>query len=148
MAAASSATGMSTATAFLIERRQNVPRINTIERFAMVLGVSPSWLAFGEGEEDDVQLESAIAGIGPRLEFSRKRLGLSRQALGNAAGLTGQTVANIEVRGMLPRVDTVEMLASALDVSPSWLAFNKATQITGMRLPLAFSQTTEDKSSP
>ena len=43
--------------------------------------------------------------------------------LGIAAGLTGQTIANIEVHGMIPRVDTAEMLAKALGMSPSWLAF-------------------------
>lgn len=49
--------------------------------------------------------------------------GLSRRALGNTAEPTGQTVANIEVQGMSPRVDTVEMLAKALGVSASSLAF-------------------------
>lgn len=43
--------------------------------------------------------------------------------MGPAAGLTGQTVANIEVHGMLPRVDTAEMLAKVLGMSASWLAF-------------------------
>lgn len=114
---------MSTGTAFLIERRQTLPRIDTIERFAAALGVSPSWLAYGDGPEDAIPAESAAAMIGRRLVEVRKQRGLSRQALGNAAGLTGQTVANIEVHGMLPRVDTVEMLAKMLDISPSWLAF-------------------------
>lgn len=125
MSAASSAIGMSTATAFLIERRQNLPRINTIERFAAALGVSPSWLAFGEGPEDAVQAESTAAEIGQRLEAARKARGMTRQALGLASGLTGQTVANIEVKGMSPRVDTVEMLAKALRVAASWLGFGQ-----------------------
>ena len=91
-----------------------LPRISTIERFAAALGVSPGWLAYGEGPEPAVQAESTAGGIGLRLETTRKARGLSRQALGNAAGLTGQTVANIEVHGMIPRVDTVELLARAL----------------------------------
>jgi len=123
MPAASSAIGGSNAAAFLIERRQTLPRINTIERFAIMLGVSPSWLAYGQGREDAVQAESTVDGIGQRVETARRSRGLSRQALGNAAGLTGQTVANIEVHGMLPRVDTVEMLAKVLGVEASWLAF-------------------------
>ncbi len=114
---------MSTSAAFLIERRQTLPRINTIERFAVALGVSPSWLAYGEGPEDALQAKSTVTGIGQRLETARKAHGLSRQALGNASGLTGQSVANIEIQGMIPRVDTVEMLAKALGVSASWLAF-------------------------
>lgn len=123
MPAASSAIGRSNAAAFLIERRQTLPRINTIERFAIALGVSASWLAYGEGPEDSTQGESTVGGVGQRLEAVRKDRGLSRQALGRASGLTGQTVANIEVHGMMPRVDTVEMLAKALRVSASWLAF-------------------------
>lgn len=125
MSAASSAIGMSTATAFLIERRQNLPRLSTIERFAAALDVSPSWLAYGEGAEDAVHPESEVGGIGQRLEAARKARGMTRQTLGIAAGLTGQTVANIEVKGMSPRVDTAEMLARVLKVSPSWLAFGR-----------------------
>lgn len=127
MSAASSAIGMSTATAFLIERRQNLPRINTIERFAAALGVSPSWLAYGEGPENAVPAEPTATAIGQRLEAARKARGMTRQALGFAAGLTGQTVANIEVKGMSPRVDTVEMLAKSLQVEASWLAFGRPT---------------------
>jgi transcriptional regulator with XRE-family HTH domain len=130
MSAVSTAIGMSTAAAFLIERRQTLPRINTVERFASELGVSPSWLAYGEGREDAAQAKSTVGEIGKRLESARKARGLSRQALGNSSELTGQTVANIEVHGMIPRVDTVEMLAKALGVSPSWLAFGSAAVIS------------------
>lgn len=123
MSAASLTSGLSTGTAFLIERRQTIPRIDTIERFAFALGVSPSWLAYGEGPEDAVQADAVGTGLGQRLTTARKGRGLSRQALGLIAGLTGQTVANIEVHGMNPRVDTVEILAKALKVKASWLAF-------------------------
>ncbi len=125
MPVASSAVGGANAAAYLIERRQSLPRINTIERFAAALDVSPSWLAYGEGPQFAVQTRSAAGGIGHRLEARRKAQGLSRQALGLSAGLSGQTVANIEVHGMIPRVDTVEMLANALGVSASWLAFDE-----------------------
>lgn len=123
MSAASIASGMSTGTAFLIERRQTLPRIETVEKFAAALGVSPSWLAYSSGHEDALQSESGASSVGQRLEAARRQRGLSRQALGRAAGLTGQTVANIEAKGMLPRVDTVELLASVLGVETSWLAF-------------------------
>lgn len=123
MSAASLTSGMSTGTVFLIERRQTLPRIDTIEKFAVALGVSASWLAYGDGAEDDEPKKWSAAGIGERLESVRKQRGLSRQALGRAAGITGQSVANIAARGMMPRVDNVEMLARALEVSASWLAF-------------------------
>lgn len=138
MSAASSAIGMSTATAFLIERRQSLPRISTIERFAAALGVSPSWLAYGEGLEDSVQAEPTAAGVGQRLEAARKARGMSRQALGLASGLTGQTVANIEVKGMIPRVDTVEMLAKVLGVTAGWLGFGVERQGTAESKALSF----------
>lgn len=100
-----------------------LPRISTVEDYVMAFGVSPSWLAYGEGPEDAVQAESTASALGQRLAEARKTRGLSRQALGNAAGLTGQTVANIEVHGMMPRVDTVEMQARVLGVTAGWLAF-------------------------
>lgn len=139
MTAVSSAIGMSTATAFLIERRQNLPRIKTIERFASALGVSPRWLAFGEGTEDTVHTECTASGIGRRLEVARKARGMNRQALGLASGLTGQTVANIEVKGMSPRVDTVEMLAKVLKVSAGWLGFGGKDVAPGTPLSEALS---------
>ncbi len=39
----------------------------------------------------------------------------------------GQAVANIEVKGMIPRVDTLEMLAKVLEVTVNWLAFSAKT---------------------
>lgn len=117
---------------FLIVRRMTLPRINTVEDFAMAFGVSPSWLAHGEGPEDAVSAESTASGLGQRLVEARKANGLSRQALGNAAGLTGQTVANIEVHGMMPRVDTVEMLARVLGVTVGWLRFGAQRHSNGL----------------
>lgn len=123
MSAASAESGLSTGTAFRIERRESIPRIDTLERFATALGVSPSWLAYGEGEEPAVPAASFVATVGERLAAARQQRGLTRKALGIAAQLTGQTVANIETGRMIPQVHTVEMLAGALGVSPSWLAF-------------------------
>ena len=100
-----------------------LPRIDTIEKFALSLGVSPAWLAYGEGPADDVPTNTHADTIGQRLESARKERGLSRQALGHLSGLTGQTVANIEVKGMVPRVDTAEMLARVLGVTAAWLAY-------------------------
>lgn len=128
MSAASLTIGGSSAAAFLIEHRQALPRIDTIEKFALSLGVSPAWLAYGEGPADDVPTEAHADKIGQRLEAARKERGLSRQALGNLSGLTGQTVANIEVKGMIPRVDTAEMLARVLGVTVGWLGFGKGIE--------------------
>jgi transcriptional regulator with XRE-family HTH domain len=130
MSAASAESGLSTSTAFRIECRRSIPRIDTLERFARALGVSPSWLAYGEGEEDAASELSFVASTGERLAAARQQSGLTRKDLGLAAQLTGQTVANIETGRMIPRVDTVEMLAGALGVSPSWLAFGDRAAAT------------------
>lgn len=121
--AASLASGLSNEAASQIEERQRLPRIDTIERFAATLGVSPAWLAFGEGDEVVSSSTSAGQDVGQRLAAARQRCGLNRQALGIAAQIAGQSVANIEVKGALPRVDTLELLAKALRVAPGWLAF-------------------------
>lgn len=78
------------------------PHINTVERFAAELGVSSSWRAYGEEPQIAVQMESTVHAVGQPLKKARRSRGLSRHALGNAAGLPGQTVANIEVHGMIP----------------------------------------------
>lgn len=121
--AASIASGLSNEAASQIEERQRLPRINTIERFAATLGVSPSWLAFGEGDEAVSMSASTALAVGERLSAARQACGLTRQALGVSAQIAGQAVANIELKGALPRVDTLELLAKALGVSPGWLAF-------------------------
>ena len=90
-----------------------------------MLGVSPAWLAFGEGDEAASSSASAAQAVGQRLAAARQGCGLTRQALGIAAQIAGQAVANIEVKGALPRVDTLELLAKALGVSPGWLAFGE-----------------------
>lgn len=140
MSAASAESGLSTGTAFRIERRESIPRIDTLERFATALGVSPSWLAYGEGSADDVPVSSAFVAVGSRLAETRQRVGLTRKALGIAAQLTGQTVANIETGRMVPRVDTVEMLARALGVSPSWLAFGGSAACPAQANPATAGQ--------
>lgn len=142
MPAASNAIGGSNAAAYLIERRQALPRIHTVERFAIVLGISPSWLAYGEGPENAVPEASTVGEIGQRLANTRKARGLSRQALGMASGLTGQTVANLETRGMMPRVDTVELLAKVLGVSAGWLGFGDILAVAAMP-PIPAWPTTE-----
>ncbi len=125
-----------------------MPRVDTVETLAWSLGVEPCWLAFGtEGVEPFRKktpggaarpgtLPSAIsttapndaalhAGLPTRLTAARVARALTRQALGEAAMTTEQTVANIEEGCNLPAIATVERLAKALSVSPGWLAFGQ-----------------------
>jgi len=102
-----------------------MPRIDTVERLATVLGVSPGWLAYGMGSEEATADWQPSASVGDRLREARLSRGLSRAPLGSVAQTTGQTVANIEAHGMVPRVDTVELLAKALNQrARSWITLN------------------------
>ena len=58
-----------------------------------------------------------------RLKRARKEAGHTRMALSLLAGLGNNAVSRIEDEGRMPTIDTVEQLAYALKLSPSWLAF-------------------------
>lgn len=63
-------------------------------------------------------------GFAERLRRARKAARLSHAALARAAGLASRTTtATLESGSSVPRVDTVEWLATALKLSPSYLAF-------------------------
>lgn len=121
-----------------------VPLIDTTERLALALGVSSCWLAFGalglRPFQDKVPRNEQVealptpspgpvpstaaltsAGVGARLRLARGER--SRNALGLASGLSGQSIANIEDRGRVPTLATLERLAAALRVAPGWLAY-------------------------
>jgi transcriptional regulator with XRE-family HTH domain len=61
-----------------------------------------------------------------RLRQARKAVGMSASALSIAAGLSRSTAANAEAGALIPRLATVERLASALNLSPAWLAYGLA----------------------
>jgi transcriptional regulator with XRE-family HTH domain len=126
--------------------RGRVPRLDTIERIAIALGVSSCWLAFGDEGSAPVRQQLPRPGrplllrpltareatpnygsIGARLFAMRERRGLSRRALGKAAETSGTSILNIEDGRTIPRLDMVERLATALDVPPCWLAFGVPT---------------------
>ncbi len=58
-----------------------------------------------------------------RLRRIRKALDLSHAALARTAGIGGSTAFELEQGVSIPRLDTVEHLATALHVSPCFLAF-------------------------
>ena len=117
------AAGLSNNTVHGIEHSSRVPSVETLERIANVLKVSPCWLAFGEEQPFTAAAELRSAAIGERLRAAREQRGLSRHVLGKTAGTTGTTVQSIEDGRTMPGVDTVEQLAKALKVTPCWLAY-------------------------
>ena len=137
---------MSKPVAGLVERGERIPGLDTVERLASALGVSPGWLAYGyEGSEpfreryprpifepDDPLPDDRLrtfralhAGFPARLRHARERSGLSMRTLSTAAGVSVQAWSNAEAGKVVPRVDTAERMAVALGVAPSWLAFGE-----------------------
>ena len=106
-----------------MEQGQRIPRLDTVERVAYGLGLSPAFLAYGIESEADLPTEGLrCKGVALRLRQTRMHHGLSVLALATAAGLSHTAVGNVE-RGTMPGLDTAEALAVALGVSPAWLAY-------------------------
>jgi transcriptional regulator with XRE-family HTH domain len=124
--------------------RVHIPKLNTVEKIAAGLGVSPIYLAFGPEGAEPFRLKTPAylksdeepqprpgagvfaeryRGCAERLKSSRERLGLSLRELATAATVSYQAVLNTESGQTVPRVDTIEAIAVALDVAPGWLAY-------------------------
>jgi type I restriction enzyme R subunit len=132
--------GLSQRVVSFIEREGQVPAIDTLALLARVLGRSPCWLAFGEGQGIPAEEDPGIAG---RLLLARQARGMSRNALGLASGTSDVSVIRIEAGEVQPRLDTVEKLAAALDVSPGWLAWGvdpEAPRAAAERTPMGLNE--------
>lgn len=108
-----------------IERDGRVTRLDIAERLAGALGVPPGWLAFGAELPFAPAPAPGCAGLSGRLAALRAEQGLSTRALGAAAGLASGTVVYVEGGQVMPSLDTAERLATALGVTPWWLAFGE-----------------------
>ena len=107
----------------LLEQGQRIPRLDTVERVAYALGLSPAFLAYGiEADTSEPADGLRCDGVALRLRQTRIHRGLSVLALATAAGLSHTAVGNVE-RGTMPTLATAESLAIALGVSPGWLAY-------------------------
>lgn len=74
--------------------------------------------------------ESGAGHVSDRVRFLRLARGLAQAALGRAAYVTGQTIANIETSGMVPKIDTVEYMTTALGASTGCLASAEPGDVT------------------
>lgn len=61
--------------------------------------------------------KSATARIGPEVRRIRKLKGWSIAALATNAGIAARTVVNVETGAVSPRIDIVQAIATALDVT-------------------------------
>lgn len=106
-----------------LEEGERIPRLDTVERIAYALGLSPAFLAYGiEGEAGPLPRGLRCEAVAHRLTAERAARGLSVLAVAKLAGLSHTAVGNVE-RGTMPTLATAEALAKALDLSPGWLAF-------------------------
>lgn len=107
-----------------LEQRQRIPRLDTVERLADALGLSPSFLAFGiateVGERSNVLRCEGVPG---RLRSARIQKDMTMRALSEVAGLSHPTARSTESGASMPTIATAEALANALGVSPGWLAY-------------------------
>lgn len=138
--------GLAHQTVGQVEDGKRVPRLSTIERLGDALGISPAWLAYGdEGvilfshrrprspvpfeppEPDPAQrpVREQWRGVGTRLREARLSLSLALRDIADAASISAQGVLLIERGQSDPMISTVEQLAVALNVAPSWLAFGE-----------------------
>ena len=121
--ALSLAAGMTADAAWSLEAGGRVPRVDTVERLAKVLQLSPCFLAFGVEQPCDPSEGLLSAGLADRLLQVRESKSISRQELGRCSETSDSLVRMTETRATVPNIAKVEQLAKALDVSPCWLAF-------------------------
>ena len=67
--------------------------------------------------------QSLSAGCAARVTAARLDTGLSMRTLSVAAGVSVQTWSKVEGGTAMPKVDSLERMAVALDVAPAWLAY-------------------------
>lgn len=134
--ALSLAAGLSNGLVSRFELRRGFPRLPSLERIADALKVSAGWLAFGLESSWDPSDGLRCSGLAQRFQETRSALGISlreverrtglirvaARTVEGRTGLTEGTVRGVE-RGAMPTIDTVEQLAKALQVNPSWLAW-------------------------
>ncbi len=124
--ALSRAAGVGHSTASMLEAGVRLPRLPIAERIADVLHVSAGWLAFGA----DLQWvpregsELRCMAVVERARLARGLLGLSQREVDRRASVATGTSRSLET-GTMPTIDTLELLANALGVSSSWLAFGE-----------------------
>ena len=126
----SMAAGVSNSAVSHFEASARLPRLPTLERIANALQISPGWLAFGA----DASFESfdglRCALLAERLRAARNERGWSLRELDRQAGVAVGASRSIEAGGM-PTLDTLELLANALNLSAAWLAFGVGAEIGG-----------------
>lgn len=117
------AIGMHRAAASGLERGGRVPRVDTVEKLAKALGVSPCYLAYGVELPCPRHTGTRFSDMPQRLSVIRQERGLSRLELGRLSATSHTFVRMTETGTTVPNIAKVEQLAKALNVSVCWLAY-------------------------
>ena len=121
-----------------IERGATNARLSTVEAIALAFEVGPSELLnrlsakgktlareeavfVSEGWEDVDHGRTLAQALGANVRFHRTRQNLSQAALARLSHVRMGTISEIELAKSNPRVSTVESLAMALQVDPTFL---------------------------
>lgn len=69
--------------------------------------------------------------IGKKIRFARNQREITQKELGSRCGIDEANIRKYELEKQKPRLDTLEKIASALEIDPSYFGtFNKTTDIT------------------
>lgn len=115
--------GISSAkTTSALERGDNVPRVDTVEKLAHALMLSPGMLAFGIAAPWNPPATLLCEKLSQRLRAIRLERSHSLREVGRRSETSGNLIKMIEM-GTMPSIDTLENIAKSLDISPAWLAY-------------------------
>ena len=78
----------------------------------------------------DPSIASVYNHCGERVRQVREQLGLTLRQLAERARANGEHITHaavqfVERKATCPKVDTLEVIARALEISPSWLAYGE-----------------------
>ena len=121
------AAGLSDSIIGYVETERHFPAVGKIAQLAAALSVSAAWLAYGLGEQCVADPAATCDGMGARLQAARMSQSQTKASLGRLADLSAPSIGQIENGGQAG-VQTIEALATALHVSPAWLAYGVEPQ--------------------
>jgi transcriptional regulator with XRE-family HTH domain len=116
------------------ETCENEPALEDLESVALHTGRAVAWLAFGEDDAVGESVAGGRTGLGERVRQRRTALGLSHFQLAQMIGTASpKAIAAIE-SGAVQRPRSLDDLARALGVSPTWLLQGNGEQSVEQRI--------------
>ena len=104
-------------------RQKSSPTTRSLNKLAAALNTTPEWLMNGVGSSSAVENRSQedYVDIHARIKERMSTLGLTAEGASKKAGLDRGYLRLLFDRHSLPKLDTLEKLAGALDTTSGWL---------------------------